>query len=490
MKGGFLLNKELGQVFTPLWVVRYMLDIIGYKGEQILVSNILEPSSGDGAFLIEIVKRYIEEGERKKWTNQEIIKGLEKHIFAIEIDENMLNLSITRLNALLIDHGIVGQVQWNIKNADSLTSIELHNQMDFVVGNPPYIRVHNILEETRNYIKSHYYTCKKGNMDVYIAFYEFGMNCLNETGRLVYISPNSFMKNTSNAVFREWVRENNWLETLVDFGNKKVFDAATYPAILLLNKVHGLSTVDYYKWEEELEHVAAIELSDFKGKAWNFSSQDDIQFVQEKTNNGVPLSVTATTQYGLATLSDKIFISSDVIFERGKAFFNGFEVETSLLQPIVKGSKYKGERIKSFILLPYRLIEDRWTLIMEEELQSVYPKSYAYFLHHKEALSNRNLEQSPPAWYMLGRSQGIKQCYQEKLLVKHIIHKDSIKIETYILPKEVFIYSGIFIVSTNIEQVQQVIEGADFLRYALISGKNMSGGYKSISTKVIKQFAT
>lgn len=52
-------HKSLGQVFTPDWIVSEILDLVGYNNESILDKYILEPSSGDGAFLLEIVKRYI-----------------------------------------------------------------------------------------------------------------------------------------------------------------------------------------------------------------------------------------------------------------------------------------------------------------------------------------------------------------------------------------------------------------------------------------------
>jgi hypothetical protein len=52
-------HKILGQVFTPNWIITEILDLVGYNNENIIDKYILEPSSGDGAFLLEIVKRYI-----------------------------------------------------------------------------------------------------------------------------------------------------------------------------------------------------------------------------------------------------------------------------------------------------------------------------------------------------------------------------------------------------------------------------------------------
>jgi adenine-specific DNA-methyltransferase len=59
-------HKTLGQVFTPNWIITEILDLVGYNNESILDKYILEPSSGDGAFLLEIVKRYINICTEKK----------------------------------------------------------------------------------------------------------------------------------------------------------------------------------------------------------------------------------------------------------------------------------------------------------------------------------------------------------------------------------------------------------------------------------------
>ena len=53
-------TKDLGQVFTPNHIVDLILDEVGYFGEKIINRKILEPSFGDGAFLIKIIQRLID----------------------------------------------------------------------------------------------------------------------------------------------------------------------------------------------------------------------------------------------------------------------------------------------------------------------------------------------------------------------------------------------------------------------------------------------
>lgn len=51
--------KENGVVYTPDYVVRMILDESDYDGEEILQKHVIDNSCGAGAFLKEIVHRYI-----------------------------------------------------------------------------------------------------------------------------------------------------------------------------------------------------------------------------------------------------------------------------------------------------------------------------------------------------------------------------------------------------------------------------------------------
>lgn len=66
-------SKQLGQVYTPEWVVTEILDRLQYCGRSILKKTILEPACGQGAFLIEVVRRYILAAQSEGYSHQEII---------------------------------------------------------------------------------------------------------------------------------------------------------------------------------------------------------------------------------------------------------------------------------------------------------------------------------------------------------------------------------------------------------------------------------
>uniref|UniRef100_UPI0035947382 Eco57I restriction-modification methylase domain-containing protein n=1 Tax=Persicitalea sp. TaxID=3100273 RepID=UPI0035947382 len=196
-------HKKLGQVFTPSWIVNEILDSVGYFGESILDKYILEPSSGDGAFLIEIANRYIDVCLSQGINNYTIKNRLEKYIYAIELDTKEFDKSIQNLNKLVYDKiKIKENIDWKFYNSNTLFLYKKYlNYFDFVVGNPPYIRIHNLDINTRKTLKENF-LFSEGTFDIYLSFFEMGLQMLKENGYLGYITPNSFLHNSSYNLFR------------------------------------------------------------------------------------------------------------------------------------------------------------------------------------------------------------------------------------------------------------------------------------------------
>src|SRR5690554_505844 len=84
-------TKENGVVYTPDYIVKLILDQSDYTGNKILEKHVIDNSCGDGAFLIEIVNRYIQEFNKINQANifaqEKLKKELETYIHGIEIDK-------------------------------------------------------------------------------------------------------------------------------------------------------------------------------------------------------------------------------------------------------------------------------------------------------------------------------------------------------------------------------------------------------------------
>jgi hypothetical protein len=107
---------------------------------------------------------------------------------------------------------------------------------DVLIGNPPYINIENLDENSKNYFFSHYKTCQ-GRTDIYIVFLEKNINNLRNNGILSFIIPYSFTNQIYGTPARENIINNVYINQIVDLSNFFIFkDAVVKNIILVLEK--------------------------------------------------------------------------------------------------------------------------------------------------------------------------------------------------------------------------------------------------------------
>ena len=475
--------KTLGQFFTPDYIVELILDDIEYTQGNILDKRIMEPSFGEGAFLIQIVERIIKEGKRIGLSKEEIKQQLQNNVYGIEIDKKLYSKTINSLNNVVASYGF-NEIKWFLYCEDAL-DWNREILFDYVVGNPPYIRVHDLDKRNRDKIKK--FNFSQGMKEMYVIFFELGINMLAEHGKLGYITPNSYMTNKSQSEFRKYLLENNLIKSIENFGSYKAFETVdTYTCITVLEKTRLNREVLYSSIKEtKREYTNTYKIDEIK-EPWNLTNKEDGEFLKQLEQRSAYIGNFVECQYGFATNCDRVYISKTIESVNDKVvLFNGTNIEKDLIKEIVKGSRYHGNN-NYYILFPYYTDS---SVIEEDEMRTKFPLAYSYFLSHKEELKKRDMENG--VWYQFARSQGLSNCFKRKLVINNIIPADKKKIEIYELPESVFVYSGIFITADSDETllfIKEKLETEEFVRYAKIRGKDMSGGYKSINAKIIKEF--
>jgi len=483
-------KEELGQVWTPDYIVENMLDEIGYTSDNdsILHQSIMEPSSGTGVFLFEVIKRLIECSLINNLSNNEIENIIDDNVYSIEYDKDVYDFTVESLKGWLADEYSLSPELKNFYNMDTL-DFEIFDKFDFVVGNPPYIRIHDMPADMRKKVKT--YSHSKGSTDLYIIFFEIGLSMLSKNGRLAYITPNSWLRNVSQKSFRKNVIDHGQLNKIVNFNADKVFDkVGTYTCISYLSKENA-NFLEYVDAKKDLEenYVRKINYSEIdlsKNDSFAFPSEEDQLLLNNFLfkEDGESLSELCKVQNGIATLGDKFFLID-----------NEDLGENDYVYPIIKGSKYKGEAITKKIVFPYKKIGDSFRGISEDELANS-PIVYEYLLNNKEKLLERSLDKGS-SWFWYGRSQSIQETSKEKIVFSPVISPSQKTIKTYVVPSNVLIYSGLFVTANernlfsdnlSLEELQKIIESEDFLKYCRIVGKDLSGDYKTVSSSMIKKF--
>lgn len=477
--------KELGQIFTPNRVVKQILTEIEYNNKNIIGKYLFEPSFGDGAFLEEIVSTYVKICLEEGLDTPTIIEHLNEYICGVEIDNSLFNKTINKLNKLI--HFLLGvHIEWNGLKCDNILNYPINinkRKFDYVVGNPPYVSIHNIKPELKETIKNNNITFFEKSGNLFIVFFEIGIELLNDNGVLGYITPNSYLFNQSFSRFRKYLKKEKLINKIIDFKSEKIFEnVSAYTAITIIRKDVVNNNI-IYQTSEETKIIPISQLNVSLGG-----------FVEE-INHVDTIGDYFNVQYGLATLADNIFIDvsvdfNDIEVDEDKVMFNGSLIEKDILKPITKASKYYGTFKSAYIIFPYeKMLGDKYVLISDDYFEETYPLAWEYLNKHKERLSNRSLEKNSK-WYGYGRSQGIHMIDKEKYCVSTIIKSG---VELHFTPKNSLIYSGLSITKKheNVEWdilLKTIINNDEFHTYLKDNSKPLSGGYSNINSKLIKNY--
>lgn len=461
--------KNNGRIYTPCFIVKNILDLSGYKN-NILTKNIIDNSCGDGAFLIEIVKRYCEVFIKKYGKNKsQLLKNhLEKYIHGIEIEKKEHQKCLARLNLYVKDFGLT-DINWDIICADTLSTTKYNGQMDYVVGNPPYVRVHNLAENYINVKKFQF--CEKGMTDLYIVFFEIGLNMLNSNGKMCLITPSSCLRSKAGNNFRKFILKNRNLNKIVDLEHFQPFNATAYTMITLFENNNQNDYVDYYVYDKEKqkpEFVEKLNYSDvFVNDGIFVSKKQNLNLLHEVENYTRNILKKIVVKNGLATLGDSIFI--------GNFDFKDLTID------VLKASNGKWFKC----LFPY---DKNGSPLDLAEIKK-HKEVFNYMLKNKDFLEKRSLDKKGK-WYLFGRTQALNDVFKEKIAINTIV-KDVKSIKLELVPANKGVYSGLYILTDfSFDEIKNVIKSDEFIQYIKILKNYKSGGYYSFSSKDLQKFLT
>jgi type I restriction-modification system DNA methylase subunit len=315
---------------------------------------------------------------------------------------------------------------------------------DAIVGNPPYIRIQNLVEHTPDEVAfyrsddSPYATADQDNFDKYYLFVERALPLLNQEGRLGYITPHKFMSIEAGEPLRCLLSEGQHVRKITHFGVEQVFpDRMTYTAIMNLGRAES----DTF----EVERVDAID--DWRsGKSfprrefdsdhidcdpWVFISreaQDLFTRVREDDRN-TQLQEVADIPVGLQTSADDIFI----IQQGNNPTVTEADDGTKVIRFTKKGASWEIEREiarfalydaildpfrqpegNAWMIFPYAVENGTAELYSEQEMQNRFPRTWKYLNHFKDQLDpeqdevgRTSVRGGDEKWYQYGRRQSL-----------------------------------------------------------------------------------
>lgn len=195
------------------------------------INKVLEPSCGGGAFAVAIYYDLLSRG----YKGIDIINNI---LICIDIDES----------AAKITHDILKTLEPNsspniiIGDTLKLASEESFNKFDAVIGNPPYVRTHNINESDKTIYRKHYKSFK-GFADLSIAFIEMAFNSLNNNGVLGYIVTDQFARSEAGKTIRSLIK--NHLHIYDERNSDSKFKAGVCVVDLVVKKNQTNDKIQY-----------------------------------------------------------------------------------------------------------------------------------------------------------------------------------------------------------------------------------------------------
>lgn len=410
-----LADDEYGAVFTKEWVVEMILDLVGYTSDRDLGGmRAVEPSCGHGSFLIPMIRRLVESCA----IHERSIEDSNSAIWAVDLQPKNVVECRERVATVLRDLGVSLaaaeslSTSW-VEHSDFLLASYEHGDADFVVGNPPYIRLEAVSDE-RSAAYRKVCSTMGGRSDIYVGFFEAGLQMLTDEGALGFICADRWMRNQYGQRLRALVSESFSVEATIEMHDVDAFDAAVsaYPSVVVIRRrpqrsavvantsrsFDGPASRRLVDWASapsgEILDDAAFEVSElgawFKGTApWPSGSSSRLALLRELEQKFPTLEDSRTgtrVGIGVATGADAVLIPKEApAIERERLLPLAMAADTA-----TGVMEWSGR----YLVNPWS--DDGSGLVELED----YPKLAAYFEANAELLRKRNVAgRRPSQWF-------------------------------------------------------------------------------------------
>ncbi|MGA5701454.1 Eco57I restriction-modification methylase domain-containing protein [Peterkaempfera bronchialis] len=329
-----------GEVFTRRWVVEAILDLVGYTTDRDLAGmRLVEPACGAGAFLGVICERLSAVCRQHGRSIREAAGAVTAFDLLDRNVQRSRDVVTQRLRADgWAEDDIAAVARSWVRRGDYLLQEPTGQGADFVVGNPPYIRLEDVPDQR---MKAYRAACASmgGRADIYIGFYEVGLRSLKPGGVLGFICADRWMRNQYGRRLRELVSSRYSVDLVLTLHDVDAFhdQVSAYPAITVIsNAAQGAAVAadttkqfgpqeaeDFRAWVGASQqsrvstpayHAARLPHWFTGADSWPAASPARLALLEDLSDRFEPLESASTgtrVGIGVATGADKVFITHD-----------------------------------------------------------------------------------------------------------------------------------------------------------------------------------
>jgi len=489
--------EERGAIFTRREVVDFILDLSGYTADRSLCElRLLEPSFGDGDFLLPAIDRLLRAWEHAG--KPDPITTLGNAIRAVELHRaSMARTTISVIDQLtgagLPDHTArVLADRWLVQGDFLLT--EFDGPFDVVVGNPPYVRQELIPDVLMAEYRARYRTIYD-RADIYVPFIERSLALLADGGQCGFICSDRWMKNRYGGPLRSLVAGHYHLKTYIDMVNTPAFhvDVVAYPAITVIGRDKGTATriahrpaIDHAVLSALATHIASERAPDpasgvrelygvtVGAEPWILESSDQLALVRRlETDFPTIEDAGCKVGIGVATGADKAFIG----------LYDALDVEPSRKLPLAMTRDIDSGEV---VWRGYGVINpfaDDGRLV---DL-AAFPKLARYLETRRDQIERRHVAQKSPAnWY-----RTIDRIYpaiaaKPKLLIPDIKGKAHVVYES----GKLYPHHNLYYITSdtwNVRALEAVLLSGIARLFVAIYSTQMRGGYLRFQAQYLRR---
>lgn len=471
-----LLTPDVIELLEEIKIPIYWSDSL-LKEKEVQVSPIVDITIPNlGHFLLPIPEEIshdelilnIRKGLRNNWTNQRFIDEFDddKKLKYESILINLFNWFRQRKN-----EGKDGRWITVISNSSFIHS--LIGRCRYIVGNPPWVRIHTVDKEIRKILQDHFDYYKKGwnpglkktqarfkeQHDYCLAFIESGLRYLEEGGSMGFVLTSKIMQAMYAGLARYDIVKERTITTIKDYSSSGIElfkDATTYPLILVLQKNHPLNNdIDIeiitpqnisQAWKTSQEELPLI-LED-KKSPWLIAPDTIRKSIRQMQKSSDKFGDIYNVSRGIVTGKDEIYVPNNIIptvsqddtinvtitikrkCEDGQIKLEKHNIELDLIYPFVKGESI---RENSFELTQYII----WTHDSNGKvLSQLPPLAKKFFESYRDQLIKRDdfkkisrRKANFPFWTIF-------RINEEKLKTKVVWRKLSTYMQATLIPSE------------------------------------------------------
>lgn len=488
-----------GAIFTRREVVDFILDLTGYTADKPLHRmRHLEPSFGDGDFLLPAIDRLLMAWRGSAECDAEPVAALSDSIRAVELHADTFARTRQAVIDRLTGHGIATVPARELADSwlihGDFLLVELPGRFHFVIGNPPYVRQELIPDALMTEYRARYATIYD-RADLYIPFLERSLTLLEEGGHLGFICADRWMKNRYGGPLRDLVAKHFHLKIYVDMVDTPAFqtEVIAYPAVTVIAREKGKATRVAHRPEisaaaltglaglltankipkgsatvRELEDVAA------GPEPWILESSDQLALAR-RLEAAFPTIEEAGCKVGIgvATGADAAFIGS----------YDDLDVESDRKLPLVMTRDILDGAVKWRGLGIVNPFADTGGLV---DLTR-YPRLKRYLEARREQIARRHVAQKAPAnWY-----RTIDRIYPELAAKPKLLIPD-IKGEAHIVYEDGRLYPHhnlYFITSESwdLKALRAVLMSGIARLFVAIYSTRMRGGYLRFQAQYLRR---